>query len=189
MYLSYTCLCLHKFLDYKHTATHCNTQPHTATHYHTLQHTTRHCNTLPHTAITYLEYTRLYITVNIHYKHTATHCSVQTRCNTLQHAATRCNTLQHAATRCNNVSIIFVSQHTSKCELQTHCNTLQHTATHCNKLHANKCTHTNKHTPLTYTKHTLTPIIICTNTNNLYVCIVCLLVCVHVMVCRVEYIY
>jgi len=49
----------------QHTATHCNTLQHTATHAYG-GHAQPHCNTLQHTA---------------------------TYCNTLQHTATHCNTL------------------------------------------------------------------------------------------------
>ena len=93
----------------RHSATHCNTLQHAATHRNrtdfsmmslsvrrnivathcnTLQHTTAHCNTLQHTA------------KKIH--HTAPHCTTlhytSTHCTTPQLTATHCNTLQHTAT-------------------------------------------------------------------------------------------
>ena len=64
---------------------------------------------------------------------------VQSRCNTLQHAATRCNTLQHVLmcvshtfSRDIKMRMILISHASNR--VATHCNTLQHTATHCNNL-------------------------------------------------------
>jgi len=82
----------------QHTATHCNTLQHTAshdvgqcvfcpitithykTHYNTLQHVATHCNTLHHTMLGNAYFVP-------HYN------------NALQHVATRCKPLQHTATQ------------------------------------------------------------------------------------------
>ena len=88
-------------------------------------------------------------------RRTATHCNIETHCNTLQHTATHCNTLQHTATHCNTLqhtasltietdrsylstrnTLQYTATHCNALQrTATHCNTLQRTATHCNTLH------------------------------------------------------
>jgi len=98
-----------------HTATHCNTLQHAATHFfshHIL------CDLCSKTGLVHSSTCTLCTVTAI----TATHY-VATCCNTKHCVVTRCNTTQHTATHCNTL------QHTA-----THCNTLQHNATQCNTL-------------------------------------------------------
>ena len=137
-----------------HTATHCNTLQHTATHYnrytstylyvldayaHTLQHTATHCNTLQQI------HKHILICVGcirvVCTRHTQTQacvCCIHVLYTCVTHIKrlhTHCNTLQHTATQacvcCIHVLYTCVT-HIKR--LHTHCNTLQHTAAHCNTL-------------------------------------------------------
>jgi len=92
----------------QHTATHCSTLHHTATH-------ATHRITLQSTATDLVD-----ILVN--------HVKPATNCNKLQHTAAYCNILQHTLL----VSLLLMSglQYTA-----IHCNTLQQTATDCITLH------------------------------------------------------
>ena len=127
--------------SFERTATHCNTQQRTATHFNTLQ----HCNTLQHTATRRLSWGCYPNTL----QHTATHC------NALHYTATHnegaghlvCATIEHTAAHSNTLRVLPSNtlQHTA-----THCNTqvitgllpsstLQHTATHSNTLQHAAC--------------------------------------------------
>jgi len=87
-----------------------------------LQHTATHCNTLPHTATPLQQHAAGVVIIS----------ASTIRCNSLQHAATRCNTLQRklnnldrkmhlyangvvvinvSATRCNTLQQILVNLH------------------------------------------------------------------------------
>jgi len=92
-----------------HTATHCNTLQHTATH--------GYCAT-PQSSLDWFKADLSARPDLIHRKipHSA-------HCNTLKHTGTRCNRLQQTATDCNRLQ-----------QTASHCNTLQHTATHCSTL-------------------------------------------------------
>jgi len=123
----------------KHTATHCNTLQHTATH------------TLRLGGETTREYTAIY-------------CNVLQHCNKVLYTATHCNTLQHTATFCNTrpetgrqriAHALF--QHLKKhCKTLQQCNILKQTAIHCN----NPPTHAHPRNTATYCntrQHTATP--------------------------------
>ena len=102
-------------------ATHCNTQQHTATHSGTLQ----------HSQYAWVE-----------------RCHYKTQYMWLQHAATHSSTLQHTAAHCNTVNMresnaVTIKLNTCGCNTLQHTAALQHTTAHCNtvNMHSSTATH------------------------------------------------
>jgi len=136
-----------------HTAIHCNTLQHTATHVlrtgYTDGRSSVHCIVMQHAT-----------QCSVHCKtlqDTATHCNIRTKnrthrwneqCTlhrdatqykTKQHTETHYDTLQLTLARCNTRTESrecmlqhITTHHNTLWHTATHCNTLQHTATHCN---------------------------------------------------------
>ena len=144
-----------------HTATHCNTLQHSATHWRpalplllshasilslTHTHTYTYIHTQSHVPHTHTR-THTHTLGGYWYHvtcHTATHCNALTICVALSQLLILrrmwyCNKLQPTATHCNTLQFTA-----------THCNALQRTATHCNALQrtATHCT-TLQHTDIT----------------------------------------